>query len=394
MKLKKVHILILFALFTGAVLMNACRPIRNFTDQPKPWSGNYSLRTALPVPDASKKNVFIIADSKLTVLFDMLAPYYLFNATEKANVYIVAKERVPILIRRDLFVLPQLTFREADSMKLRADAIVIPALSVRDEHQDPTVIAWIKDHYLPGTKILSICDGSATAAATGLYDGKPITTHASDFASVSSHFNKPVWVQHVTVTKSGNLFSTGGVSNATEGSLTVIDELFGRDIMQKVLHDVRYPHAEIKIQHQSVALDGGDKFNVLKKIFFRKNRDIGALLDNGINEFDMATVLELYGRTFPASFKTYMLNGSTVQTKYGLTLISTGDNKVSRLDELHVVMPGFISKQDATYFKNTKIITYNDSRDQYMVNTCLEKIGKQYGRRFEEFVKISLDYNH
>ena len=60
--------------------------------------------------------------------------------------------------------------------------------------------------------MFAICDGSATAAATGLYDGKPITTHASDFASVKAHFDKPVWVQNVTVTKSGNLFSTAGVS--------------------------------------------------------------------------------------------------------------------------------------------------------------------------------------
>ena len=42
------------------------------------------------------------------------------------NVYIIAKEKVPILIRKDLFAMPQLSFAEADSLKLQADAIVIP----------------------------------------------------------------------------------------------------------------------------------------------------------------------------------------------------------------------------------------------------------------------------
>lgn len=392
--MKKTQLLFLCSVLTGALLLNACRSIRNFTEAPKPWTGEATRKTNLPVHDPAKKTVFIIADSKLTVLFDMLAPFYLFNATEKANVYIIAKEKVPILIRKDLFAMPQLSFREADSLKLQADAIVIPALSIRDEHQDPEVIDWIKSHFLPGTKMLAICDGSATAAATGLYDGKPITTHASDFASVKAHFDKPVWVQNVTVTKSGNLFSTAGVSNAVEGSLIVIDELFGSDVMNKVLQDVRYPSPVVKTAHRSVALSGSDKFTALKKVLFRKNRDIGALLDNGINEFDMATILELYGRTFPASFKTCILNGSAVTTKYGLTLISTGDSRMNRLDELHVVMPGFHARPDASYFKHTKIITYSDSRDKYLVNTCLERIGKQYGRRFENFVKISLDYNN
>ena len=46
----------------------------------------------------------------------MLAPFYLFNLTKKANVYIVAMDKTPILIRKDLFVLPQITFKEADSL--------------------------------------------------------------------------------------------------------------------------------------------------------------------------------------------------------------------------------------------------------------------------------------
>ena len=116
--------------------------------------------------------------------------------------------------------------------------------------------------------MLAICDGSATAAATGLYDGKPITTHASDFASVKAHFDKPVWVQNVTVTKKAATCSAPRVFlNAVEGSLIVIDELFGSDVMNKVLQDVRYPSPVVKTAHRSVALSGSDKFTALKSSF-------------------------------------------------------------------------------------------------------------------------------
>ena len=393
MKFRKVYIVVFAMLFLGLILLNACRPIRNFITQPVPWPGNSIVRSKLPEYDPAKKTVFIIADNKLTELFDMLAPFYLFNATDKANVYIVAKDKTPILIKRDLFVSPQLTFREADSLRLLADVIVIPALSIRDEHQDTTVIAWIKKHFTPVTKMLTICDGASTGAATGLYDGKSITCHASDFESIKAHFSKPLWVQNVSVAKAGNLFSTAGVSNAVEGSLTVIDEIFGRATSQKVIADIHYPYPEIKSTHQSIAMNGRNKFAVAKKIFFRKNRDIGVLLDNGINEFAMAGIIDTYGRTFPASFKTYMLNDSTIQTKYGLSLIYTGNNSTEGLNELHVIMPEAFSKTDQLFFKKIKTINYDNQQKQYLIDVYLKRIAGQYGDQFEKFVKVSLDYN-
>ena len=393
MKIKKIYVTIFALLAVSAIFLNACRPVRNLMNQPSPWSGKSNVKSRLPQFDSTKKTVFIIADSKLTELFDMLAPFYLFNATDKANVYIVAKDKTPILIKRNLFVVPQLSFSEADAMHIQPDVIVIPALSVRDEHQDSLLITWIKKQFSTATKMLTVCDGSATGAATGLYDGKLITTHASDYDIVKSHFSKPQWMQNVSVTKDGNLFSTAGVSNAAEGSLTVIAELFGQETTQKVMADIHYPHAAIKSTHQSIAMNGSNKFTVAKKILFRRNRDIGILLENGVNEFAMASIIDTYGRTFPASFKTFMLNDSTIQTKYGLALIYTGNNRIDGLDELHVVMPETFSKAEDLYFKNIKTISYNKMENQYLIDKCLKRITEQYGHQFENFVKISLDYN-
>jgi hypothetical protein len=83
-----------------------------------------------------------------------------------------------------------------------------------------------------------------------------------------------VWVQNVTVTKSDNLYSTAGVSNAVEGSLAVIDGLFGRAVVQKVINDIHYPYEEIKLDHSSIGVNGRNKMAAFKKIFFRKNRNL------------------------------------------------------------------------------------------------------------------------
>ena len=393
MKIKKIHISFFAVLLIGSMLMNACMPLRNFINQPKPWSGDFKIKSALPEYDASKKTVFIIADPKLTELFDMLAPFYLFNATCKANVYIVAKNKTPILIKRDLFILPQLSLKEVDSMKLNADVIVIPALSIRDEKQDTVLISWIKKHFTATTKMLTICDGASTGAATGLYDGKSITAHASDFEGIKVHFNKPVWVQDVTVTKAGNLFSTAGVSNAVEGSLLVIEELFGAEAREKAATAVHYPHAQTMLAHKSIALSGANKFAAAKKVFLKKNRRIGVLLQNGMDEFALATILDTYSRTFPASFKTFILHDTTIVTKYGLRFIYTDNNDVNGLHELHLLMTGPLPGDAALFFKGVKTVSYDTVQNEYLFNTCLKRIGEQYGHSFEQFVKISLDYN-
>jgi hypothetical protein len=134
-------------LFFAILLLNACRPIRNLKEHPAAYNGDNKFNWNTAPHAVSKKNVFIIADNKGTELFDMMASFYLFSATEKANVYIIAKEKMPILIKRDMFVLPHLTFAEADSLKMQADVIVIPALARRSDDQDGLLINWNRFHY-------------------------------------------------------------------------------------------------------------------------------------------------------------------------------------------------------------------------------------------------------
>lgn len=381
-------------LVLSITLFNACKPVRAFKSQTV-YKGNNDFNWQQPLMDASKKNVFIIADNDGTELFDMMAPFYLFNETGRANVYIIAKNKYPVNVKKGLFLLPQITFAEADSLQMKADVIVIPAqiAAMQKNQQDSTVIKWIKDHYTSTAKILSVCDGSVTAAATGIYDGKLLTTHASDYPIVKVPYTKPLWVQNISVTQSGNLFSTAGVSNATEGSLTVIKELFGKETMQSVAANIYYPYDDVKTEHKSIAVSGSTKATILKKVIFKKNKDVGVLLQNGMSEFDLAAVLDTYNRSFPSSCNTYSTSGKTIKTKYGLTLMPTGDEHKNDVDELHVLMPEIFSKNDEAYFKNAEYVKYDQQQAQYIIDICLNRIAKQYGNSFANVTKLLLDYN-
>ncbi len=394
MKNKKVlYIIILITSFLIVWLVEACSPVREFMTW-KNYEGDNDFNYTLPKFDSTKNTVVIIADNEGTEIFDMMAPFYLFNATEKANVYIVAEKKYPIIVRKGFFLLPHFSFDEFDLSNIKPDVIVIPNLSAMDaKHQNPVIVDWIKKHYSPTTKILSVCDGSMTAAATGIYDGKPITTHATDYASIKKQYPKPLWVNNVSVTNDGNLYSTGGVSNAVEGTLAVIKQVFGTETMMKVKENINYPFALPKIEHQSVAIDFNNKLTIGYKVIFNKNKRVGVLLQNGVNEFELAAIMDSYNRTFPSSIESFVTVGNNITSKYGLTIIPTGNMSSIKLDELHILNPALFSKEDEKYFENIEIVKYGNLPQQYIIDHCLDRIGKQYGEKYQNITKLLLDYN-
>lgn len=376
MKSTSIQPSLLKSLFTTILLSCFCSP------------NGYSQDIDIP-----KKTVFIIADNDGTEMFDMIAPFYLFSSTGKANVYIIAEHKSPITVKKGLFVLPHFTFKQIDSLHIKADVMIVPNQSRGASNQKKVTVNFIKQHYTGENRILSVCDGSATVATTGLYDGKKLTTHSSDYEGLKKHFNKPDWVLGTTVTQSGNLFSTAGVANATEGSLTVIRELFGQVIMERVMSDIHYPHSEIQKDHQNLRIDGNSIYVGLRKGKIKKTEKVGVLLQNGISEFDLAAILDCYYRSFPSSLDTFIVGSKTVTSKYGLTLIATGDATNHLITELHVLLPMQISETEQGLFRNAQFITYDKEDKQYIMDVCLKRINVLYGDDFEHFVKLMLDYN-
>ncbi len=392
MNTKRAMYLLIPVLAIIVFLSNACSPLKEFGRTPV-YTGDNSIVGITPKFDNSKKTVVIIANNAGTELFDMMAPFYLFNTTEKANVYIVAKSKEPIVIKKGFFVLPQFTFSEIDSLGIKPDAMVIPFLSVADSiHQDPLIIGWIKNHYTSQTMILSVCDGAATAAATGIFDGKPMTAHASDFAGIKAQFSKPQWVQNISVAGGDNLYSTAGVSNAVEGSLMVINKMWGEPTMLNVAASIGYQPV-LKTGHKSEVFHFSDKCTVGKKIIFSKNKRIGVLLQPGIDEFELAAVMDTYNRTFPKSLESFSITDSPVITKHGLTLIPTTNTNNAHLDELHVIAPFNQSLPQENFFTTAAIIKHERPQNQYIIDICLQDIKQAYGSSFEHIVKLMLDYN-
>lgn len=130
-----------------AVFSRAVSPALAFIHQDE-YTDKYPLTYRLQAYDPAKKTVLIVADKDGTEIFDMMAPFYLLKSTEKANVYIVAEQLEPIAVRKGLYVLPQLSFAQVDSMNLPIDVIVVPNQSVMvGMKQKKQTVNFIKTHY-------------------------------------------------------------------------------------------------------------------------------------------------------------------------------------------------------------------------------------------------------
>jgi hypothetical protein len=105
------------------------------------------------------------------------------------------------------------------------------------------------------------------------------------------------------------------------------------------------------------------------------------------------SLLDIYARTFPATITTYIPNDSTVKTKYGLTLIYTGGTAMPKIDEMHMLTEYSFTNDEKQLFGKAKIIRYDQLKTEYPINVCLNRISDEFGHKFAQLVKISLDYN-
>src|SRR3954453_19764402 len=123
-KINKALLAIVAFLLINAIILYFALP-QVFSQKLKAYKGNNNFAWSKPIHNSAKKTVIIVADNDGTEMFDLMAPFYLFNATEKANVYVVSEKKTPILLVNSLFILPHSSVTKMDSLHITPDVIVI-----------------------------------------------------------------------------------------------------------------------------------------------------------------------------------------------------------------------------------------------------------------------------
>jgi len=358
-------------------------------ENPKPIGVQDSL-LSYPIPQPTANTIILIADNQGTEIFDLLAPFHMLKAATNANVFIVAHSASQIPLHRGVSILPHHTFQSFNGLNIQPDAIVIPNLStIIPEDINTDILDFIKFNYTEDTIVLSVCDGAATTAQTELFEGRQMIAHASDISYLEDVFPAVNWIKDQRYVVSGNLIATAGVSNATEGTLVLIEKLYGKAMALEAMQQINYPSNTILNTHQSKPITFSDKLTIFSKVVLKKNKTIGLLLEDGVSEFKLAGALDTYSRTFPKSISTSTYNLEPVKSQHGLTLYPTTSTK--KLDVLLCFSCDTTQKLSFDYdeLKNIEI-----EGKKYVFDEMLNKyISNEYNDSFTSVVAKLLDYN-
>lgn len=113
----------------------------------------------------------------------------------------------------------------------KTDLIIIPSLNHNYERatkQNQRLISWIKQQYIQGAEIASICTGAFLLASTGLLNGKNCSTHWSAADDLSKRFPEIKLQTDQLITDENGIYTNGGAYSFLNLVIYLIEKYYDR----------------------------------------------------------------------------------------------------------------------------------------------------------------------
>jgi transcriptional regulator GlxA family with amidase domain len=119
------------------------------------------------------------------------------------------------------------------------DTLVIPGGSgLRREAANRAVSAWVRQRAPSVRRIASVCTGIYGLAATGLLDGRKVTTHWRFAADVAKRFPALRVERDAIFIRDGKFYTSAGVTAGIDLSLALIEEDHGPKVALNVAREL------------------------------------------------------------------------------------------------------------------------------------------------------------
>ena len=111
------------------------------------------------------------------------------------------------------------------------DTVILPGALTNDfRYCDDGVVDWLRISAPKIRRIASICSGAHICGDAGLLDGERVTTHWMDGGVLKERYPLATVEPEKIFLKSGNLYSSGGVTAGIDLALALIEEDFDREL--------------------------------------------------------------------------------------------------------------------------------------------------------------------
>lgn len=184
------------------------------------------------------------------VLQDFAGPMEVFSKAKnlsqgKYEIFTVAKDLQQVQTENGLLKMSP-DYR-LDSMPA-ADYLIIPGASmpivqtlVKDKTYADFIMRWTKQADRP---LVTICTGAYLAAATGLLDGKKVTTHYFVAEDLAEQYPKVQLVKDVRFVDEGNIVTSAGVTSGIDVALYIVGKHSGEKMKAMIERAMQYTYHE------------------------------------------------------------------------------------------------------------------------------------------------------
>jgi transcriptional regulator GlxA family with amidase domain len=177
-------------------------------------------------------------------VLDFCGPFEVFSVANAFtdppafHVFTVAEKPGPVLTRGGLSLNPH--HRLADCP--RPDLLLVPGgQGTRKEMHNPTLTDWIKQASTKAKLVLSVCTGALLLAKAGLLDGLEATTHHEATGLLREVAPKTIIPAARRFVDNGRVVCSAGIAAGIDMSLYVLARLLGREMADKVAHQMEDP---------------------------------------------------------------------------------------------------------------------------------------------------------
>ncbi len=172
-------------------------------------------------------------------LVDMNGPLDVFlhvNGIIKGryDIYTVAESKEPVKSEGGVVtLLPAHDFSDSPE----PDVLIVPGLLDKEllgTTASAACVSYIKELMEKDKVILSVCVGLFNLAATGLLEGRRVTTHYLAIKEFQEEHPGIKVIKNVRFVSDGKLVSTGGITSGIDGALHLVETFDGESVARQV----------------------------------------------------------------------------------------------------------------------------------------------------------------
>lgn len=149
------------------------------------------------------------------------------------EIEVVARTADPVTATDGLAVVPHRTMAEAATLPVDT-LVVVGGAGVREAMRDPVYVEWVRAMASRARRVTSVCSGTSLLAATGILDGRRVTTHWSNCEELARGFPQVRVERDPIFVRSDPVWTSAGITAGMDLAMALVEDDHGAEVARRI----------------------------------------------------------------------------------------------------------------------------------------------------------------